>query len=174
MEGWTYGEAAKEPQITDTNNTGYTVKYYKGSEELDAAPVNAGDYTIKVIFNETDVYAEYIVSVDYTIAKAEVAAPASIEKTDETISGKNDGTITGLTTEMEYSKDGVNYMDVSGNADSEGVITLTGLEPGTYYVRYKTDENHNALATVVTIQAGIVENTSSGIPQIKGEDGKRG
>lgn len=174
MEGWTYGEAAKEPQITDTNNTGYTVKYYKGSEELDAAPVNAGDYTIKVIFNETDVYAEYIVSVDYTIAKAEVAAPASIEKTDETISGKNDGTITGLTTEMEYSRDGVNYMDVSGNADSEGVITLTGLEPGTYYVRYKTDENHNALATVVTIQAGIVENTSSGIPQIKGEDGKRG
>ncbi len=174
MEGWTYGEAAKEPQITDINNTGYTVKYYKGSEELDAAPVNAGDYTVKVIFNETDVYAEYVVFVDYTIARIEVAAPTSIEKTDETVSGKKDGTITGLTAEMEYSRDGVNYIDVSGNADAQGIITLTGLEPGTYYVRYKTDENHNALVTIVTIQAGIVENTSSGIPQIKGEDGKLG
>ena len=43
----------------------------------------------------------------------------------------NDGKITGVNTDMEYQKEGANSW-TTGNGS-----TVTGLTPGTYYVRYK-------------------------------------
>ena len=74
--------------------------------------------------------------ITVTIAKADQDAP-NVDKTNETVSGKADGTITSLTSSMEYRKDGENtYTAVSGDS-------LTDLAAGVYYVRFAGDGNHN-------------------------------
>ncbi len=82
IEGWTYGEEPNQPIIEDTNNVGYTIKYYKDSEELNEVPKNAGKYSVKVIFNQTDEIAEYIASADFVIAKAEYSGIPQIKGED--------------------------------------------------------------------------------------------
>lgn len=50
---------------------------------------------------------------------------------DCTNENNNDGKITNVSSDMEYQKDGANSWTTSNGS------TVTGLEPGTYYVRYK-------------------------------------
>ena len=74
MDGWTYGETAKEPVISD-NKGAATYQYkVKGSDDstysLDK-PSNAGEYTVKATFAETDLYKETTATADFTIAKAQ-------------------------------------------------------------------------------------------------------
>ncbi len=57
-------------------------KYYKDSEELNEVPKNAGKYSVKVIFNQTDEIAEYIASADFVIAKAEYSGIPQIKGED--------------------------------------------------------------------------------------------
>lgn len=85
---------------------------------------------------------------EFTIAKADQDAPVGLGKNDETAPGMADGTITGITAGMEYRKGNeADYTAVSGN-------TLENLAPGTYYVRYAGDTNHNPSDAVeVTINA---------------------
>ena len=73
------------------------------------------------------------ITLDCTINKATRNAPSYVSKSDETVKGKNDGKIRGLTSEMEYSsnKDGP-YESVSTSSIS--------LPVGTYYVRYKATD----------------------------------
>lgn len=89
------------------------------------------------------------VSTDFTIAKADQAAPTGLSKTDETISKKADGTISGVTANMEYRKEGeTTYEGVNSSV-------LENLAAGKYYVRYVADYNNNASPdTVITIGAG--------------------
>ena len=55
---------------------------------------------------------------------------------DETIKGRGDGKLTGLTAAMEYRAEGdTAYSAVTGEE-------VTDLAPGTYYVRYQEDKNH--------------------------------
>lgn len=87
--------------------------------------------------------------VAVTIAKADQASPTGVGKTDETISKKADGTITGMTAAMEYRKDGEAAYT---GADSS---IIANLAAGKYYIRLKGDNNHNPSAeTEVTIAAG--------------------
>ena len=60
-------------------------------------------------------------------------APTGIHSTNATNDTSADGTITGVNTTMEYSADGTNWTAVSDT-------TITGLTPGTYYVRIKATE----------------------------------
>ncbi len=86
---------------------------------------------------------------EFTIAKAEQTVPAGLEKTDETIFKKADGTITGIAANMEYRKDGeTTYTSVNSSV-------LENLAAGKYFVRYAADSNHNASPdTAVIIAAG--------------------
>ena len=74
MEGWTYGETAKEPVISD-NKGAATYQYkVKGSDDSTYSPdkpSNAGEYTVKATFAETDLYKETTATADFTIAKAQ-------------------------------------------------------------------------------------------------------
>ena len=74
MEGWTYGETAKEPVISD-NKGAATYQYkVKGSDDSTCSldkPSNAGEYTVKATFAETDLYKETTATADFTIAKAQ-------------------------------------------------------------------------------------------------------
>jgi len=53
---------------------------------------------------------------------------------DETVYGKDDGKISGVTTAMEWRAAGGTYAAVTADQASKGI---TGLSDGTYYVRYK-------------------------------------
>ncbi len=70
--------------------------------------------------------------------KAEQPAPESLVKTDETAAGANDGRIQGVDAAMEWSTDqGYTWSGVEG-AD------ISGLAPGTYWVRYRETQIHLA------------------------------
>ena len=88
------------------------------------------------------------VITSFTIGKADQTAP-TVGKTDETISKKDDGNITGVTAAMEYRKDGENiYTAITGS-------TVENLAAGKYYIRVKGDSNHNPSPdTEVKIAAG--------------------
>ena len=73
---------------------------------------------------------------EFVINKADQTAP-TVNKVDETISGKNDGKIIDVTTDMEYRADGEEtYTTVTGES-------VENLADGKYYVRVKGDNNHN-------------------------------
>ena len=96
---------------------------------------NADDYTLTIQgkggYNGT-------ATKGWTILKADQTAP-TVGKTDETIRGKADGTISSLTTAMEYrAKNSQTYT----KAQTDG--TLKNLAAGTYYVRYAETDNYKA------------------------------
>ncbi len=72
-------------------------------------------------------------SVEFTLTIPERPDAPALNHTDETIRRKSDGTITGLTTEMEYSTDGKKWSRVTKRVAENG---MTDLRNGTYYVRY--------------------------------------
>ncbi len=88
-------------------------------------------------------------SCTFSIKNAEQGAPV-VQATAETIYGKHDGAITGLTTDMEWRRsDAASWTSVTENGE------LTGLAPGSYDVRYAAGANHDASpATTVTVKTG--------------------
>lgn len=83
----------------------------------------------------------------FKIVKAAAEAPDVTPK-HETIRGKNDGGIVGLTTEMEYSADG-------GETWTKVTDPAVELAPGTYQVRYtETTTSDASAAAEVTINPG--------------------
>jgi hypothetical protein len=76
--------------------------------------------------------------------------PAGFSKTDETISGKSDGKITGVTDAMEYKTASGNWGD-KAITDTE----ITGLAPGSYQVRFKaTNSTFASKSTTIVIARG--------------------
>ncbi len=96
---------------------------------------NAGTHIVScTVISEGD---SQTLSTTITVDKVGQTAP-SVSKTDETVFNKADGKISGLTTAMEWRKDGEStYTKVT---DAE----LTDLEAGIYYVRYAETFNFNA------------------------------
>ena len=77
------------------------------------------------------------VAISCTIDKATRNLPSTVSKSDETVKGKNDGKIKGLTSAMEYStSENGPYSDITG--------TSITLPVGTYYVRYKETDCYKA------------------------------
>lgn len=85
----------------------------------------------------------------YTISKTSQAAPEDLSSTAETIKGKGDGHISGVSNAMEYRKENENtYKSIDGNE-------ITNLSPGKYFVRMKETENYNASSDKeVTVESG--------------------
>ncbi len=133
-------------------------KVYTGSEIRPAVK------SANPLITENDFYVEYSDNINAGIAIVEVEGKNNfkgmvqyafrITRADKTLSGENlsavvngyaedsSGIITGVTPEMEYRKDGESfYTPVAGNQ-------ITGLENGTYSIRYAADENYNASAEV--------------------------
>ena len=71
-------------------------------------------------------------------AKTTPDAPTTAAATDCTTADNNDGTLTGVTAEMEYKKSDVESWTAGTGSD------ITGLVPGTYYVRVKATDTTNA------------------------------
>lgn len=99
-----------------------------------------------------------LVEVEYGIVKGNIAAPV-VSGIDETIKGKADGKINGLTATMEYAT------EYTADDDKYTKVTDANMTfaPGTYYVRYQAAGYYNASPfTEVTIKDGGLLNV--GVP----------
>ncbi len=85
----------------------------------------------------------------FSIKNAEQGAPV-VQATAETIYGKLDGSIAGVTTGMEWKRsDGASWTYVTEDGD------LENLPAGSYDVRYAAKANHDASpVTTVTVEPG--------------------
>ena len=110
MEGWTYGDKPNKPVVTLSKTEGtesytyfYKVKGTDDSTYTTEVPVNAGDYTVKVVVAESANYKSCEGTADFTIRKAlitsvdpVVTAPVACAAAQTTIADGNGytGTIT--------------------------------------------------------------------------------
>ena len=94
----------------------------------------------------TMTYGGVSVSKTFEITKGSRKAPSNLTAIDETIKNKKDGKIEGLTTEMEYSTDGTEFIKVTD--------PNMNFAPGTYYVRYAESDSYTVSeATTIVINA---------------------
>ena len=131
-------------------------------ETTEGAGIVPGRWHAKVTLLSNDNYclpaSGNLVEVEYGIVKGYIAAPV-VSGIDETIKGKADGKINGLTTTMEYATE---YTD-----DDDKYIKVTDANmtfaAGTYYVRYQAAGYYNASPFIeVTIKDGGLLNV--GVP----------
>lgn len=122
---------------------------------VDGAAVKAGTYTAKITELTGADKGNYKLpatglTCEFSIKKAPKGAPV-VQGVAETVSAKADGKITAVDATMEWrAKDSGEYQAVP-----EGVTELSGFAAGTYEVRYRADDNHEAsAATKVTVATG--------------------
>lgn len=150
---------AKQYKQNGENWDGKLEVQYKAEDGkwTNAKPTDAGTYQLQVrIANGANFTAG-----DVELPKTLTIKPASQAKPDSnifevtaptSINGKN-GTITGVTTEMEYSTDGQNWKPCDGN-------TITGPS-GKYQIRYAATTNYEC-SEAVTVNIPVHTHTLSG------------
>lgn len=132
-------------------------------ETTEGAGIVPGRWHAKVTSLSNDNYclpaSGNLVELEYGIVKGYIAAPV-VSGIDETIKGKADGKINGLTTEMEYAT------EYTADDDKYTKVTDANMTfaPGTYYIRYQAAGYYNAssFTTVVIKEGGLLRVT---IPQ---------
>ena len=152
-----YDGQAHSPQADVTGIiTGDTCSVTVNGEETDAG---TGYQAEAVIDNSNYKINEAHKYVTFEITKAIQNAP-QVEGVDETVLGKADGKISGLTTSMEYRTE---------NSSEYEAITSEDMtfEPGKYYVRYAETSNYNSSEeTEVVIGEGEVLTVSLPTEQV--------
>ena len=103
-EALTYDGKEKAAYFTEGYNKaafpdGLVIEYYKDGEKQSGAPVDAGDYTAKVVVGDAEA------SVDFTVAKAELTV------TSEESGGTYDGEAHGITVDTGDSDAVVYYAE---------------------------------------------------------------
>lgn len=122
-------------------------------ETTEGAGVNPGQWTARITGLSNTNYKlpanSNLLEVKYTIYGTQ-SAPAVVG-VGETVKGKNDGYIAGLTTEMEYATEPTNLNSAYTKITDPNMI----FAPGTYYVRYAAkDYYYFSPYTEVTVAAG--------------------
>ena len=135
-------------------------KYVNPDTGEEVPPINAGTYTVYVNvadgsnFNAaTNLTNALSSNWTFTIYKAGQNAPVGLTVSAPTVSSGN-GKINGTTAKMQYTKTPdvpISWSDCTAGS--------TAVAPGTYYVRYKGDDNHdasdNVKVTVPEYGAGV-------------------
>jgi hypothetical protein len=115
--------------------TGYTLTGHKGT--------NAGDYTATAVLEPNYQWNDGSrddKTITWSIAKADgPAAPGNLTATAPTAAGGTDGEINGTTSAMEYAAD-TGFSKAQNCGDGK----TTGLASGTYHVRVKETDTHEA------------------------------
>lgn len=133
--------------VTDTNNTGtLSYQWRRNGEPISSANsstylVTEDDigYTLSVVVTSSVESGSIVGTANDSISKADgPAAPTGITATACTTEANNDGVLKGVTTDMEYK-----LSSLSGWIDGTG-SDITGLVSGTYHVRVKETNTHNA------------------------------
>ena len=139
-----YGETLTA-SVTGSNNTGtLSYQWRRNGEPISSATsstyvVTADDieYTLSVVVTSSVETGSLVATASNPIAKADgPAAPTGLVATDCTNENNNDGTISGVTTAMEYRNENDGFWNKCTGT------SITGLAAGTYYVRYQETSTH--------------------------------
>ena len=84
LDGWTYGETAATPSVTENTGNGAVTYTYKVKDADDGTytetqPSDAGTYTVKASIAATTNYEAATVTSDFTIAKATLTASVTLD-----------------------------------------------------------------------------------------------
>ena len=137
--------------VVYTANEGYYFPTDYNVTAVNGISVTRNSYT-QITVSGTPT-ADATIALTAPTAKTTPDAPTTASATDCTTVDNNDGKLTGVTTAMEYQKSG----DTSWTAGTGSDIT--GLVPGTYYVRVKATDTANASANQELTIAGYVDST---------------
>ena len=149
-----------ELKFANPNNK-LTLKYKVGdTNTFVTEPVDVGTYTLYIDvpddpnFNATTVTDERGFWT-FTITPADMKAPTGVTGVAATKEHPTTGQLTGLGTDMEYSKDGVTWTAATGNTVDVTLNTENGYPVDTVFeVRYKADKNHDTSSPAqVTVKA---------------------
>ncbi|MEI8199147.1 MAG: bacterial Ig-like domain-containing protein [Eubacteriales bacterium] len=168
--------AAKPILITDTGNTDAVISDVKVSSDSfsiggsgsavhygtaistwtiqPGADLAAGKHTgtITVTYNNG---ATALADVTLIVGNAAQSAPVGVGSTDESVNGRNDGMITGVSARMEYKPD--TAADTAWTTAAG--TTISDLAPGTYQIRYAAKSNYDASPVTLAIISGGIANT---------------
>lgn len=141
--------------VEGDTTTAVILKYYGNSNDhtlynyVTTPPTLAGTYTVKAYLNTSNYRISNTSTAQYVVRRGAQEAPTLIGH-NETIKGKNDAYIEGLTTDMQISSDGgKTYSTLKSSTINNP------LQPMTYYVRYKDNYNFESSApTVITLSEG--------------------
>ena len=141
--------------VEGDTTTAVILKYYGNSNDhtlynyVTTPPTLAGRYTVKAYLNTSNYRISNTSTAQYVVRRGAQEAPTLIGH-NETIKGKNDAYIEGLTTDMQISSDGgKTYTSLRASTINNP------LQPMTYYVRYKDNYNFESSApTVITLSEG--------------------
>ena len=122
--------------VVYTADDGYYFPEDYSVEAVNGITVTRNSYT-QITVSGTPT-ADATITLTAPTAKTTPAAPTTAGAVDCTTSDNNDGKLTGVTTAMEYKKSDAESWTVGTGSD------ITGLVPGTYYVRVKATETTNA------------------------------
>ena len=160
--GGTYGgtitpaTATIDGLVEGDTTTAVILKYYGTSNDsttkydyVTTPPTLAGTYTVKAYLNTSNYSFSNTRTAKYNVLRGKQEAPTLIGH-NETIQGKNDAYIEGLTTDMLISSDGGKTYKLLNSSTINDP-----LPPKTYYVRYKNTANlERSEPTVITLSEG--------------------
>ena len=161
ITGWTYGEAANDPQVDAADNPGNgTVRYEYSMEEstgyTDQVPAEAGPYYVRALVAETKNYREAVSKpLGFAIARA------SITITADNKSGTYGEDVQALT----YTAGGA-YVEGDDLGVSVKCSVKKGSDVGTYPITVSWNENKNYDAQLVdgtyTVRKAAIDTASAG------------
>ena len=137
--------------VVYTANEGYYFPENYSVEAVNGISVTRNSYTQITVSGTPTGNAE--ITLTAPTAKTTPDAPTTATATDCTTADNNDGTLTGVTTAMEYKKS--DAADWTAGTGSD----ITGLVPGTYYVRVKATDTTNASANQELTIKGFISYT---------------
>ena len=122
--------------VVYTANEGYYFPTDYSVTDVNGISVTRDSYT-QITVSGTPT-ADAAITLTAPTAKTTPDAPTTAAATDCTTADNNDGKLTGVTAEMEYKKSDTESWTAGTGSD------ITGLVPGTYYVRVRATETTNA------------------------------
>lgn len=150
-----------DPLAFANSNNKLTLKYKVGdTNTFVTEPVDVGTYTLYIdVPDDPNFNATTVTDKDggwtFTITPADMKAPTGVTGVAATKEHPTTGQLTGLGTDMEYSKDGVTWTAATGNTVDVTLNTENGYPVDTVFeVRYKADKNHDTSSPAqVTVKA---------------------
>lgn len=122
--------------VVYTANDGFYFPENYSVESVNGISVTRDSYT-QIIVSGTP-SADTEITLNAPTKKITPDAPVTAAAVNCSTTSNNDGKLTGVTKDMEYKKSEVNDWTAGTGSD------ITGLAPGTYYVRVKATDTTNA------------------------------
>ena len=160
IDGWTYGDEPKSPEVVGNEEEGGETFYYKVKTADDNTysqdvPEDAGTYTIKVVVAETDNYASGTATADFTIEKAYLTVEGVRELTVSITGWKYGATPNTPSVDGNLGNGAVTYTYKDAENEQAEFSTTVPTNVGSYIVKATVAESANYYGDVATNEFSI-------------------